>query len=295
MLTYDVCISRACALVNLARSMWYYKPKRDDSEVVAKLNELAESHPTRGFDNYYSRIRNEGIVWNRKKVLRVYRLMRLKLRRKRKRRLPARKKEALLQPLHPNQSWSMDFMSDALTNGRRIRLFNVIDDYNREALCIDPQFSYPAEFVVRSLERLAYDRALPKQIRVDNGPEFTSQVFQDFCLENEITIKYIQPGKPVQNAYVERFNRTLREDVLDAYLFNNIRQVRKYCKEFQNDYNETHPHNSLAGLSPRTFALFQSNGNLPLKMNKNKITTSLKTTADNNSSNDVFFNNLQLS
>jgi len=275
--------------------MWYYQSVRDDSAVVAKLNELAESHPTRGFDNYYFRIRNEGIVWNRKKVLRVYRLMRLKLRRKRKRRLPARKKEALLQPLHANQSWSMDFMSDALSNGRRIRVLNVIDDYNREALCIDAQFSYPAEFVVRSLQRLTYERDLPRQIRVDNGPEFISHAFQDFCNENEIEIKYIQPGKPMQNAFIERFNRLLREDVLDAYLFKNIRQVRRQCEVFSEDYNLTHPHGSLKRLSPTKFTQFQSNGNLPLMKAMDKITTSLETTEDNNDSNDVLFSNLQLS
>jgi len=120
--------------------MWYYQSKRDDSEVIDKLNAMAERWPHRGFNEYYGRIRNEGLVWNRKRVLRVYRLMKLNLRRKRKRRLPARIKEPLTQPLGINHTWSMDFMSDSLIYGKRFRILNIIDDFNREALAIEPDF-----------------------------------------------------------------------------------------------------------------------------------------------------------
>lgn len=127
--------------------MWYYESKRDDCEVVKKLDEMAKKLPTRGFDEYYGRIRNEGLKWNRKRVLRVYRMMLLNLRRKRKRRLPARTKEWLQQPTGINHTWSMDFMSDSLIDGRRFRVLNIMDDYNREALAIEPDFSLPAEWI----------------------------------------------------------------------------------------------------------------------------------------------------
>ena len=167
--------------------MWYYQSKRDDSQVIDKLNELAEQLPTRGFDEYY----------NRKRVLRIYRQMGLNIRRKRKKRLPSRLKEPLVVPKAINHTWSMDFMSDALTYGRKIRILNVIDDYNREALAIEPDYCFPAEQVVNVLEEICFWRGKPVQIRVDNGPEFLSKAFVGWCEKNEVHIQYIQPGKPV--------------------------------------------------------------------------------------------------
>ncbi len=230
--------------------MWYYRRKRDDREVIDKLNELAEKLPARGFDNYYGRIRAEGLEWNRKRVLRVYRMLKLKLRRKRKKRFPNRIQKPLEVPKQANVTWSADLMSDSLENGRRIRILNIIDDFNREALCIDAQFSYPSSYVVRALEILEMERGLPQTIRVDNGPEFLSHLFTNYCLSRDIKIQYIQPGKPTQNAYVERFNRHYREDVLDAYLFNSLVQVHILSERFRREYNNNHPHSSLGGASP---------------------------------------------
>ena len=233
--------------------MWYYEKKKDDSIVIDKLNKLAEQLPTRGFDEYYGRIREEGIKWNRKRVLRVYRLMKLKRRKKRRRRLPERVKTPLIQPLAANLVWSADFMHDTLYNGRKIRILNIIDDYNREALYVEAHFSYPGERVVRALEILEMERGLPEQIRVDNGPEFRSQVFTEFCELKCIKINYIQPGKPTQNAYIERFNRLFREDILDAYLFKDVDQVNTLSQEWKDDYNHNHPHKSLNKMSPKKF------------------------------------------
>ncbi len=234
--------------------MWYYQSCRDDRDVIDKLNELAEKYPTRGVDNYYGRIRNEGLKWNYKRVLRVYRNMQLNLRRKRKRRLPSRIKEPLQQTQMINQTWSMDFMSDALTYGRKFRVLNIIDDFNREALAVEADFSIPGERLVLVLNELIDWKGKPNAIRVDNGPEFLSKIFTRWCKLNGIKIKYIQPGKPVQNAYVERFNRLYREDVLDAYMFENIRQVRVLSEKWMEDYNQLHPHKSLSGMSPVQFA-----------------------------------------
>jgi putative transposase len=245
-----ISVSRACKIVHLTRSMYYYTSQRDDSEIIQKLNELAEKYPTRGFDTYYGKIRMQGLVWNRKRVLRVYRSLNLKMRRKRKRRLPTRIKKTLEIPATLNETWSVDFMSDALTNGRRFRVLNVIDDHNREALINEAYFSIPAERLVDALKRLIIDRGKPKTIRTDNGPEFISKVFAEYCTKNAIAIQYIQPGKPAQNAYIERFNRTFREDVLDAYLFGSIQEVNDKAYEWQIEYNQSHPCKGLNGLSP---------------------------------------------
>lgn len=245
---------RACKVIGLTRSIWYYTSKKDDHQVIDKLNELAQELPHRGFDEYFGRIRLEGYPWNRKRVLRVYRLMNLTLRRKRKKRLPSRVKEPLVIPNRLNETWSMDFMCDTLENGRKFRVLNVIDDYNREALINRPQTIFPGEFVVNALKDLVFYRGNPAQIRVDNGPEFISKVFVNWCNEMGIRIIYIQPGKPVQNAFIERFNRLYREDVLDAYIFEDIHQVREISKNWQEDYNNNHPHGSLGGKSPIQYA-----------------------------------------
>ena len=176
------------------------------------------------------------------------------MRRKRKRRLPARKKEPLVPAQRLNETWSMDFMCDTLENGRRYRILNIIDDYNREALLVKPQLIFPGEHVVNALNDLVFYRGIPSQIRVDNGPEFLSKVFVEWCHTNHVKILYIQPGKPVQNAFIERFNRLYREDVLDAYLFENISQVQEISRQWMDDYNENHPHGSLGGISPKKYA-----------------------------------------
>lgn len=172
------------------------------------------------------------------------------MKRKGKRRLPTR----ILQPLEAvnaiNVSWSMDFMSDALQSGRKLRTLNLIDDFNREALAIEIDTSLPAERVIRVLEQVIAWRGKPKRIRVDNGPEFISTKLGLWCEEQGIQLQFIQPGKPTQNAYIERFNGSFRKDVLDAYLFENLHQVRSLTDEWIEDYNYDRPHDALGGRSP---------------------------------------------
>lgn len=240
--------------------MFYYESNRDDSPVEEKLRGLAERYPTKGFSDYYSRIRNEGILWNHKKVKRVYVKLGLNIRRKVRRRLPKREKRPLENAGYMNQCWSMDFMSDALESGRKVRVLNVIDDFNREALNITVDSSLPAERVVRELKDVIDWRGKPEEIRVDNGPEFTSGTFVHFCEKEQINIKYIQPGKPTQNAFIERFNRTFRKDVLNAYVFTSIDQMNEIAIEWQDDYNENHPHKSLKRKSPKKFLALTGGG-----------------------------------
>jgi putative transposase len=157
--------------------------------------------------------------------------------------------------MQANDTWSMDFMHDTLMNGRKFRVLNIIDDFNREALRIEPYFCIGSNLVIKILERLVLERGKPKAIRVDNGPEFISSALSEWCLDKSIKLVYIQPGKPMQNGYIERFNRSYREDVLDANLFENIAQARALSDEFQEDYNHHRPHESLGNLSPIKYRL----------------------------------------
>jgi len=248
---HQISISRACRVVCLPKSMYYYKKKKDDSETITKLQELAVSYPTEGQDLYYGRIRTMGFKWNRKRVRSVYLLLGLNQRRKKtRRRVPERVKNPLKQPSAPLEMWSVDFMSDVLINQRKFRTLNVIDDFNREAIAIEVAHSMPSVRVTALLEQIIYEHGKPKCIRVDNGPEFTSKEFNTWCEGNSIAIEYTQPGRPMQNGYIERCNRSFRESILDAYLFEDIMQVQILAEEWVTDYNTKRPHETLGGKTP---------------------------------------------
>jgi putative transposase len=261
--------------------MWYYRSSKDDTMVEQKLLKLALQFPTNGFGRYYGRIRNEGLKWNHKRVKRVYDKLHLNLRRKIKRRLPAREKQPLQTPDSINQTWSMDFMADVLESGRKFRTFNLIDDYNREALAIEIDTSLCGQRIVRVLEQTIDWRGKPQQIRSDNGPEFLSNALTEFCNKQNIRLRHIQPGKPMQNAFIERFNKTYRTDVLDAYIFGSLHEVRQITTNWQQDYNQNHPHQSLQGMSPYKYAAVNS-GKLPSSISMEKFTTIHIGNNDNN-------------
>ena len=167
--------------------------------------------------------------------------------------MPKRVQQPLFVPQLPNQVWSADFMSDALYEGRRYRTFNVIDDFNREALAIEIDTSITGKRLIRVFERLRDNRELPDVLRVDNGPEFLSGDFVTWAESNGMMIHYIQPGEPNQNAYIERFNRTYREEVLNLYLFRNLQEVRDITYWWMIGYNEERPHDSLDDLTPAEY------------------------------------------
>jgi len=246
-------LNRMTELFGMSRSSWYYKSKLDDTEVIEKFKELIELKPNRGFDYYYRRSRREGCKWSRDKMLRVYREQGLVRRPKKRRKLPEELRKPLHQPSSVNEVWSMDFMSDSLSDGRPFRVLNVIDDHNRECLISQASISFPSDRVIRHLEELIEYYGKPSYIRTDNGPEFHSHYYKRWCKENKIKRVYSEPGKPMQNGYVERFNRTFREDVLDAYLFSSIKQFQIVADKIMDDYNDNHPHESLGGQSPREF------------------------------------------
>lgn len=150
--------------------------------------------------------------------------------------------------------WSLDFMSDALIDGRKFRLLNVLDDFNRESLAMEADTSLPSLRVIRVLERLIQQRGKPANLRTDNGPEFISHQLEEWCNQKEITLQFIQPGKPMQNAYIERKNGSVRRELLNAYLFYSLHEVRVMCEEWRRDYNQERPHKSLGYLSPLLYA-----------------------------------------
>ena len=251
--SYDTNRSLVCRTIGLDRKTSYGTSVKDDSALEDKLKEYSVQYPTRGFDWYYLKSRLEGHKWNRKRVLRVYRKLGLVRRRRCKKRYNNERGLCLMQPLAPNYSWSMDFMSDSLEDGRTVRVLNVIDDYNRESLTIECGISFPSSRVIRTIEEIIETKGKPEFIRTDNGPEFISHEYKDWCKDNGIKDTQIQPGKPNQNGYVERFNRTFREDVLDAYIFTSIPQMDMVAKKWMDDYNGGHPHQSLSGMTPWGF------------------------------------------
>lgn len=247
---YEISTTRACKVIRLPKSMYYYRSVKDDSEMIEKLLKMASLKPKEGQDKMCDRLRLEGYKWNKKRVRRVYLKLGLNLRRKSKKRIPARVKRALIQTEQPNQTWSMDFMSDSLESGRRFRILNIMDDFNRKAIVTEAEFIYPSIRVIQVLKRVVEEHGRPNRIRVDNGPEFTSSEFSDWCTAQGIEIQYIQPGRPMQNGYIERFNRTFRQDVLDAHLFEDISQVRILSEEWIKDYNTSRPHEAFGGRTP---------------------------------------------
>ena len=246
---------RACKLIGISRSTFQYKAKpKDDSELQQALTALTDKHAAIGYWQCCYRLWNKGYSWNHKRIYRVYTDMKLNIRRRAKKRLPERIKQPLTVAVTPNETWSIDFMSDSLVDGRKFRLLNVIDDFNRESLAIEVDTSLPSFRVIRVLEQLIAARGKPVNIRTDNGPEFISHKLQQWCEQNNITLQYIQPGKPMQNAYIERKNGSIRRELLNAYLFYSLAEVRTMSKEWKADYNTERPHKSLGYLSPLKFA-----------------------------------------
>ena len=250
----SISIKNVCLIFSISQCCYRYVAKlQDENDQIADwLLRLTTTHRRWGFGLCYLYLRNiKGYKWNHKRVYRIYRELELNLRIKPRRRIKRDKPDALSVPQSINQVWSMDFMSDTLANGRSIRTFNVIDDYNREALTIEVDFSLPSARVIRALEQVIEWRGRPSAIRCDNGPEYISQKLVNWANEYQITLLYIQPGKPTQNAYIERFNRTARHEWLDLYLFESIEHAQLLATQWLWAYNNVRPHSSIGGVPPR--------------------------------------------
>lgn len=265
---HSLSVQKGCKCMGLSRSAYYKAIRRDperDAEVVAAINAVIEKHARWGFWKCYKALRRTQHPWNHKRVYRVYCQMNLNQKRRAKRRLPKRIRQPLMVPQRPNHVWSADFMSDALYVGNRFRAFTVIDDFNREAVAIEIDTSLTARRLIRVFERLRRTRGLPDVLRVDNGPEFLSSELVAWAESAGMMIQYIQPGEPNQNAYIERFNRTYREEVLNLYLFDSLAEVRETTYWWMIDYNEQRPHDALGDLTPAEY-MEQNAGDSTLKV-----------------------------
>jgi putative transposase len=214
------------------------------------LNQVLGKNGRWGFGLYFAYLRNQGHIWNHKRVWRIHKQMGLNLPRWTKKRLPKIIKEPLIAPQELNTMWALDFMYDTLHYGRPFRTLNVIDESNREVLAIEIDLSLPAARVLRTLEQLEEIHGLPKAIRLDNGSELRSAVFMGWCESKGIDLKFIQPDKPQQNTFIERFNRTYHHEVLGAHILENLNQVKDITEQWIKIYNEDRPHAALGKLPP---------------------------------------------
>lgn len=250
---------RACGLVGIARSVMAYRPRgrAGDEALRHQLTELAGERKRFGYRRLHVLLRREGHVINHKRTYRLYREANLKVRRRRRRRSIEVERQSLQLPSGANEVWSADFVMDALSNGRRLKILTVVDDFTKEAVTIEPSHSLTGNDVGEALERSAQFRGYPRVIRTDQGPEFTCRAFDQWAYERGVTLRLIQPGKPTQNAYIESFNGRFRDECLNEHWFRSLDHARKIIDAWRRDYNQTRPHSSLNYRTPAEFAAAQ--------------------------------------
>jgi putative transposase len=253
--TFGLSRRKACHLAGVSRSVVEYQARRaDDGALRERIQHWAREKPRYGYRRIHVLLRREGYRVNRKRVYRVYREEQLSVRRKKRKQVAAAPRVALPVPNRPNERWSMDFMADTLADSRTFRTFNVVDDCTRECVAIEVGRSIPGARVVRVLDRLRSTRGLPQAIVVDNGPEFTSRVLDQWAHEHGVELHFIQPGKPVQNAFVESFNGKFRDECLNLNWFVSLADAVTRIEAWRQDYNSHRPHSSLGNLTPEEFA-----------------------------------------
>lgn len=251
---FGLSLRRACQLVQLRRCSYSYRVRRQDDVVVReRLRQLAREHPRWGYRFLGVLLRREGNVINHKRVLRLYREEGLKLRPKKRRKVVSVQRVKPLATTDVNQRWSMDFVSDTLSCGRRFRALTLVDCHSRECLALEVDTSLSGERVVRVLERLRETRGLPLVIQTDNGPEFTGHALDAWAYKNRVKLFFIEPGKPVQNAHIESFNGKLRNECLNLEWFTSLREARAVIEKWRVSYNEFRPHSSLGNLPPKVW------------------------------------------
>ncbi len=248
-----ISIRLACQIFVVSETCYRYQAKLSSENCLIAdwLVRLTHNQRNWGFGLCYLYLRNvKGFKWNHKRVYRIYCELELNLRIKPKKRLVRERPEPLAVPATINNCWSMDFMHDQLSDSRNYRLFNVIDDFNREGLAIEVGFSLPASRVIRALDQVIEWRGQPERIRCDNGPEYISSLLATWAISKGIELVFIQPGNPQQNAYVERYNRTVRYDWLNHYLFDSIEDVQNHATRWLWTYNNERPNMALNGITP---------------------------------------------
>ena len=245
---------RSCRIVGLARSVQQYQPvPKDDRALVARMKDLASEYRRYGSPRLHAMLRREGLVENHKRTYRLYTELGLQVRTKRRRKLPRRDRVAPEVPDRPMQRWSLDFISDQLADHRRFRVLNVVDDHCRLCPGQIVDLSIPGARVARFLDELGLEFGLPEEIVLDNGPEGTSRAMFDWSERTGVRLRFIEPGKPVQNAFVESFNGKFRDECLNLHWFRSLRHAREEIGRWRDHYNTVRPHSALGYLSPMEF------------------------------------------
>jgi len=247
---------RACALVGVGRATVRYRPRErpDAGPLRRRLLALAGERPRFGYRRLHALLRREGVVVNHKRIERLYREDGLAVRRRGRKRVARAGRGRPVPPGRPNEQWALDVLGDALASGRRVRALAVIDAYTREALAIEVDTSLPGERVVRVLERIAAARGVPEQIVLDNGPELTGRALDQWADRHGVRLRFIDPGKPIQNAFCESFNGRFRDECLNEHWFLGLADARRIIEAWRADYNHHRPHSSLGYRSPTAYA-----------------------------------------
>ncbi len=254
MTTRQMGVTRACGLIGISRALYRYESKRpDDAPLKDRLTTLAGQKRRYGYRRLHVLLLREGWLLNWKRTYRVYREAGLTVRRRKRKRIAGIERQEKVLATKPNQSWSMDFVSDGFVDGRRLCCLNIVDDFTKECLAIEVDTSLPGRRVVSVLERLAEMRGLPISITVDNGPEFISKALDAWAYAQGLTLRFIEPGKPQQNAYIESFNGKFRDECLNEHWFLSMRHAQTIIADWRLEYNEARPHSALGYRTPKEF------------------------------------------
>jgi len=247
---------RACQLVGLSRTVLHYtsKAQPENEHLQARLVELAGERRRFGYRRLHALVRREGVSVNHKRLYRLYSDAGLTVRRRKKRHGVAVERQVLALPSGPNQVWSMDFVSDALASGRRIKVLTIVDDFSKESVDLAVDFGISGHYVTRVLDQAARFRGYPKAIRTDQGPEFTGKALDQWACLHGVELKLIQPGKPTQNAFIESFNGRFRDECLNDHWFTSLAEPRILIAAWRRDYNQHRPHSALDYQTPAEFA-----------------------------------------
>ena len=252
---FPMSLRRACGLMQIQMSSYYYRHRpRPDEALRAALKEAAAKRRRWGYRMLAVLMERQGFKDNLKRIYRVYREEKLQVKIRRRRKTARWRGDKPVPATRPNERWSMDFMSDQLANGRTIRVFNVVDDFTRQCLAMEVDTSLNGVRVTRVLDRLVARHGHPQRIVMDNGPEFTGKALDRWAWEHRVQLAFIEPGKPVQNAFVESFNGTCRNECLNESWFLSLADARKIIENWRIDYNNQRPHSSLGGRTPSEFA-----------------------------------------
>jgi putative transposase len=253
---HDVSLRRACRIVALSTATWRYhrRGRVDNAALLDRLQAHAIARPRYGYRRLHTLVAREGLRVNHKRVYGVYRAAGLQVRRRKRKRATRADRRPLVAPQARNERWSMDFMRDTLADGRGFRTLNIVDDFSRECPAIEVDRSLPGARVVRVLERLRETYGLPKAIVVDNGPEFAGRALEAWAYQHQVELRFIRPGKPIENAYVESFNGKFRDECLNEHWFLSVAEARTIIEAWRQDYNTARPHGSLGQQTPAAYA-----------------------------------------